>query len=443
MPTLAPTSRGTQDAPTSDPFVAGRIDAAGDSIRPLILEYEQTLIGFGRKAATAYVYRMVLLSCAEDCSWSSHRDITLDSVENLIRIKRSTNAWIGDTVNRNVCIVRGFLKFLDRRGLADRHMLEDLPTSKSDGGPGVRAATREEARRHMLASCARSMTCGYRQANRPLQHLIMFLNGLRPGEASKLEWKRHIMLDCDIPHIHWTRDIQKNNREQDVVLHAELVTLLKMHREDMRKMAKHTPVVVVKNKRDKKKPDKSRPVSPDVEGSFVFPIVSGCFNKDAERAGIKKKDHRGRSYAPRSARKFFSTDMTRSGVAQMLVKYIMRHKGGVEMRYFDPTMEDQLLAITKLAPLAPEVMHNPRVGKKSSLTNREDDGHDVPDEDAKHDYNFSANPAGSEPRASSSVSKRSGDAGLTDPLQSGSAQKSPVEFDSSSFSESLKAADRS
>lgn len=442
MPTLAPTSRGAQDA-HPESVIAGRIDAAPGGLPALVEEYAAVLLTFGRKPGTAYSYKMLLLECIELGSWTSPDDICSTSMELIAAKKRANSEWIGKSVNRAVTIVRGFSEFLARRGFNPKGMLDDVPTCPDDGGPGVRAATREEAERQLMAACAREFTCGYRRSNRPLQQLIMFLGGLRPGEAAKLEWKRHMRLDHKIAHIHWTKDIQKNRKEQDVILHPELVKLLKMHREAMRELAKETPVVVVHNNRRKKKvPPVKRPVSPDLDGSFVFPIVSSAFNKDAQRAKIDKHDDRGRSYAPRSARKFFSTEMRRSGVDGLMVDFLMRHKGGVNMRYFDPSMEDQRAAILRLCPLAPKVMHNPVLVKNSDLTTGVVDGHDVHDEDAHPVYNIPVNPADSEPQASSSVLSVLDAAGLTDSLQRGHSSSVPAASESRSF-ESKKAADRS
>lgn len=55
----------------------------------------------------------------------------------------------------------------------------------------------------------------------------------------------------------------------------------------------------------------------------------------------------------------------------------LRHRGSTELRYFDPDLAWQLASVSKLAPLSPEVIHNPSTTKMCDLTKPGADGHDV------------------------------------------------------------------
>lgn len=340
------------------PAVAGAplsIDGAG-RLRQLASDWQDQLVAFGRKPETAKAYRAVLETFIQEAGWRTPGDINSSSVERIITTKRLAKDWLGDTANRNVSVVRGFVKFLTRRGLAEASSaIDDVPRAKSDGTDGVRAATRQEAQRFLSVVCAREMVRNIQPANRTLQHLLMFLAGLRPGEAAKLEWRRHVILDAPIPFIHWTRDIQKNNRAAEIALHPELVELLRQHREAMKKLATTLPVHFVRAKRGERKgKSRPRPVDPDAEGSFVFPFVGTCFERDLERSGVPKTDHRGRAFSPRSGRKFFKSELTMLGVDGKIVDFLMRHRGGVDVRYLDLPKDFQLAELSKLPGLAPE-----------------------------------------------------------------------------------------
>lgn len=331
------------------------IDGAG-RLRALASEWQDQLMAFGRKPETAKAYRAVIEAFIAGGGWQNPEDISSESVERVITAKRVSGDWMGDTSNRNVSIVRGFVKFLTRRGHAKASSsIDDVPRAKSDGTDGVRAATRQEAQRFLSVVCAREMVRNVQPANRTLQHLLMFLAGLRPGEAAKLEWRRHIVLDAPVPFIHWTRDIQKNNREAEIALHPELVELLRQHRGSMKTLAETMPVHFVKAKRGEKKGhSRPRPIDPDADGSFVFPFVGTCFERDLQRSGIPKTDDRGRAFSPRSARKFFKSELTMLGVDGKIVDFLMRHRGGVDVRYLDLPKDFQLSEVSKLPGLAPD-----------------------------------------------------------------------------------------
>lgn len=360
--------------------IAGRIDAPADSFASHVDGWCVRMArvqGLGPK--TIRSYREGVEQFSRFNGWSKPADVTTEAIEAYITEKRSSGEWAkGTTANRELCAVRSFCRYLVSRKLLPVDPTEEVARAKDDGDEGSRAARRDEAIAMIRLAYVREMAMGYKKSARWLQHLMRYHAGLRDGEAAKLEWRRHIFLDAEIPHIHWTKDINKNRRVMKIALHPELVTLLREHQEAMRYMARTMPEVIVRNRRNHNEgPVKKRQVNPDQAGSFVFPWASTAFESDADRVGIVRTDDRGRRFSSHSARKYFATELARAGVEIRMIDYLMRHRGGTELRYFDPDLAWQLASVSKLAPLSPEVIHNPSTTKMCDLTKPGADGHDV------------------------------------------------------------------
>jgi site-specific recombinase XerD len=416
--------------------VAGRIVAAGDTFDALLAAWVRRLKTFGHSAKTIAAYRENARAFARHNGWAAPADITTETIEGYIAHKREAGEWNkGTTVNRELYAVRSLCKFLVSRKLLREDPSLEVMRAKDDGDEGARAASRDEAIGVLTVAFAREKVLGYKKSARWLQHLLMFQAGLRVGECGKLEWRKHLHLDAAVPHIFWSRDINKNGRRMQVALHPELVTLLREHRENMRALAATMKEVLVRNKRRHNEgAAKVRRVSPDEPGSFVFPWVSSAFEADAARAGIAVMDERERTFSPHSARKFFETELEAAGVSKKMSCFLMRHKGGTDMRYFDPPLKRQLLRLSKLPALSPEVIHNlPRL-KDSSLTPRRDDGHDgATCQNARPHQPTQANPRPSRTEHSGEF-KASMAAGLIEFLQRGLAGEPGAAFESKDIS---------
>lgn len=439
MPTTV-ASVVAQDAaslPHPDSSIAGRIDAPADSFAGLIDAWcKRMRLIEGHTKGTIDSYRTNVEGFQRFTGWARPADVTTPSIEAYILHKRDAGEWTkGTTATRETAALRSFCKFLLSRKLISENPCLEVARSKNDGDEGARASSVDEAISLVRVAWARESVLGYKKSARWLQHLLRFQAGFRDGESGKLEWKRHMFLDCEIPHIHWTRDINKNRRVMNVALHPELVELLKQHREDMRKLAKTMPARVVSNTRRRNEgPKKIRSVNPDEAKSFVFPYVSSAFESDRDRAGIPAIDDRDRQYSSHSARKYFETELEAAGVSDKMVDYLMRHKGGTDMRYFDPPLKRQLLRLSKLPALSPEVIHNlPRL-KDSSLTPRRDDGHDgATCQNARPHQPTQANPRPSRTEHSGEF-KASMAAGLIEFLQRGLAGEPGAAFESKDIS---------
>lgn len=257
------------------------------------------------------------------------------------------------TYNRNLVVFRSLTKFMAKAGIIDRDPIDDEPNAADDSDEGARAATLEEARRHIAFAQAASISDGRSKCPRDLVWGLMYSAGLRSHEPETLVWSRHVFIDDPVPHLLFTKDINKNGRLEEVPLTGELVAMLKIHRENMRKIALAKPVNIRRNRETGEMT--TRVVSPDDAAGMVFPWAPSrpTFKSDRDKAGIEREDRRGRQYSPHSARKYFETQLIESGVHARAIDRLMRHKGGVEARYRDLSMASLAESLKKLPTLWP------------------------------------------------------------------------------------------
>lgn len=247
----------------------------------------------------------------------------------------------------------------------DRHVkrMRDGDIQAAEGptdaepGDGSRAATLEEARRHMAVAFDMEVNDRRTRSPRTLYAGCMFAGGCREDDHWHWRWD-HVRLDGPVPFILWTKGIQKNKRKMLVVIAPELAQKLREHRAGMKRLAAIQPTIV----RAIKHPETGRiireelPVDPDHPGSPVFLCKppTDVFRKDRERAEIDYRDSRGRAYSPHSARKFFKTHLMSLGVSSEMSEYLMRHTPKVSGRYFDPSLEDQAAALDRFPKIWPD-----------------------------------------------------------------------------------------
>lgn len=341
------TPGGRTDEPS--PHVAGRIDAAGHDLSATVDAWLTHLAARGKSPRTTASFRQVVMSAARERGWTFEEDLTATAVVAYMDAQRAAGLWSGTTYNRNLSCFRSLERFVAR--LRNPSMtLRDADRADHDGEEGARPATDEEA----LAMMRRAWVfqeAGRCDGNRPLERLLLFAAACRGGEPEQLRW-RHVRLDVPVPFIHWTREIQKNKREQYVALAPELVAMLLEHREQMRKLAAVTPVI---RKRVKGGKVRERPVSPDDPEAFVLPTLSGKGTWEADRKalGIAAEDVMGLPFSRHSARKWFSTRLTAAGVPEKMVDFLMRHRGRPEHRYYIPTLEEQRAELSRVPRLMP------------------------------------------------------------------------------------------
>lgn len=342
---LHATPEGHRDAAP----IAGRIDAPLHPLRTTVEAWLANLAARGKTRTTIASFRQVVLGAARERGWSFEEDLTAAEVIGYMDAQRVSGLWSGSTYNRNLSCFRSFERFVSR-SRNPAATLREADRADDDAEEGARPATDDEARA-MIRRAAVFQEAGRCEGNRTLERLFLFAAGCRGGEPERLRW-RHVRLDAPVPFVHWTRDAHKAKREQITALAPELAEELVRHREAMRAMARTTPVV---RRKVKGGAVRERSVSPDDPEAWVFPILSGKQTWEADRRAlaIAPEDAMGLPFARHSARKWFSSALTRAGVPEKMVDYLMRHRGRPEHRYYIPSLEEQRESLCQLPLLLP------------------------------------------------------------------------------------------
>jgi integrase len=339
---------GTDAALAQIHAIAGRIDAAPSDLSDAVLSWQRHMTAMGMSPKSVEAYVGVVNAAIREQGWASVSDINYAQVTEYLARKKADGDWTGTTYNRNLTTFRSLSKHLLRTKLIEEDEISLADRSRADGVDGARAATTEEAKAMIRAAWAREIADKRCTAPRALIRACQFLLALRVGEYARLQWK-HMLLDEKVPCVHWTRDINKNRKNQDVAIPSQLVPLLKAHREKMRELARTTPIYQPRKRRGKK--PQGRLVDPNNPAAFVFPVQTGktTWDQDAENSGVKKIDSRGRPFTPHSARKWFSTTLTLMNVNQGVIDALMRHHGETSSRYQD------LPAMRRVAEMLPHL----------------------------------------------------------------------------------------
>lgn len=261
-----------------------------------------------------------------------------------------SESWTGSTYNNALSVLRSLTGYLARVGAIAEDPLEGSVRAYEEYGAGSRAATTEEARSILSVAVARTLSDRRCKGERALYWACLFLAGCRLDEPGRWRWK-HLLLDESVPVIRWTPDISKNRRLEETAIAPELAHLLRAHRDAAASGPPESARLF------KGKVVEVRRIRPDDPEAFVFGTVPtpASFPKDRDRAGVAKLDARQRPLTAHSARKWFATTLTLAGVHSRIVDRLMRHKGGVQGRYFDPPMGEQAEAVALLPRLWPIV----------------------------------------------------------------------------------------
>lgn len=334
----APAAQGSAEGSTAP--VAGRIDASATDLREAVDAWIETLRRRGKRARTLVTFREVVMKAAAEAGWSHRAQLTNAGIIEWLSAHLDSGVWQATTYNRNLCVFRSLTKFLHRSGRLEADPLAAESNIEAMGGPGARAATTDEARALLRVALAREVIDRRVARGTTLQLLCLFKAAARVSEPGK--WRRkHLVLDHEVPHVHWTADINKNRKEQWIALDPELAEQLRLHlaREDAAR-----------------REDGREPAGPE---DRVFPegLQDQTFKLYAAAAGIQAHDWRGRKFSPHAAPKWFCTTLGITCEAKM-VDLLKRHTGSVQARYFDPPLSEQAAALATLPRLWPE---DPRI----------------------------------------------------------------------------------
>lgn len=343
----------------STSVIAGRIAAAPNVLQAAIGTWLTSLRGRGKRGLDCY--RQDIERGIREIPLADWSDLTHENLDTYLANKVTSGAWRGTTFNRNLSSWKSFTRYLARAMIIGKDPMKDTERAAFDGDQGSRAASIDEARAIILRAWMRQSGDERCTGDRALYWLCLFQHACRRQEPSK--WRRkNLMLDHEVPHLRWTRDINKNRQEYNIALVPELATLLRAHLR------------------------RTDAVRADVQSQedLIFPIVPShvTFRADRKQADIAYEDEYGHRFTPHSARKYFSTTGTSSGIPEKFCDFFMRHAGRVEYRYFKPSLQDQVAQVAKMPRLWPESagdgsVHKPRpLGQNGGY--RKSDLTDVP-----------------------------------------------------------------
>lgn len=139
-----------------------------------------------------------------------------------------------------------------------------------------------------------------------------------------------IHLDEDVPFILWRPEQHKNRKRMEVAISGEVSAALRRSYDGI--------------------------CGGVVSESRVFPACPppAAFHKDRDVCGIPASDRRDRGFSPHSARKFFASTLTSLNVNPRVIDVLMRHTSGVQGRYVDLPLREQVNALQGFPKLLPD-----------------------------------------------------------------------------------------
>jgi integrase len=299
----------------------------GTPLDEAIEQWGEFLIGRARKHTSAQTMRNKLRRAAARMGWATTDDLTFEAVEGYLATRTD---WSAATNNQHRSCFRNFGKWLARTKQWELNHLEHIDDIRQAAGVGARAASTDEALAIIRYTAGRnndkrSLGC------RSLYYAALFLAGCRRSEPAAWQW-RDLQLEEEPAVIIWRPEVHKNGQRVELVLAPELAGLLRQWRDHLRDLGEPTAGEAL---------------------VFDVPPSATTWRQDRERAGIAEVDSRGRGMSPHSARKWFATTLTVAGVPTRMVDRLMRHAGRTEHRYFDPSREEQVLALQALPRIWP------------------------------------------------------------------------------------------
>lgn len=324
-------------------------DDEGPPVLSFVDEWKQSLAARKRSEYTAYQYGRAVVRVLTAAKVVRREHFTADRVMAALDQLTVEKGWSGATFNKNLNALRQFAGWLQRRKkLLSENPLGDEGRATVESEEQARAATTDEVRRFLLEVWTRSSSSGKANPMAPEFWACCALAGMRGGEPWKLKWK-NVRLDDDVPHILWTREIQKNNKPARVAMHPTLVKLLVAHRERMRVWSLDVPTVSRRFVENGSKKIMFA-VCPDDPEAIVFPVPSGrAYCKHLrDHLGIADRIEPDGNWCATSFRKWFVTNLGIVGTPERLVKHLTRHQQGVTGIYEQPPLDVQRAWLEKL-----------------------------------------------------------------------------------------------
>lgn len=322
-------------------LVAGSIAATPGQLEESIERWLADLAARKKSPKTILAYRQMTARFRRETGASVDSDLT----HQLVTEWMAGKGWMGVTYNRNLSLFRSLSSFMEHSGRIERNQLANAPRAEEDGSLGSRAATTEEVRAIIEHAWARELADRRCRGRVPLYFALMAYAGCRLDEPSRMR-RRHVNLEHSIPHIHWTRDLQKNKQEAWIALHPDLVVLLRKHVAaiDAELRAAGLPAFGPD--------DRLFPSSPN----------KATFLKYRDDSGVPARDWRGVPLTSHGLRKWLRTTLgTMPDVSESMVNFLARHVAAgsrMAQHYQDPTLEQQLDVLKKLPTIWPKPLND-------------------------------------------------------------------------------------
>ena len=278
------------------------------TLQKILDEYEDDL-RFRKRRSPEHLRKTMqyLRTAAEEIPWRTPRQITLHSAEKWLSSRFAGRT--GNTHDKVASMLRVLGKWLKRRGHLPTNVLDDIECRGGPRGTGQRALNATELRAMFKAARAMEISDKRPRAARSVIYLAAALTGLRYGELKHLRWE-HVVLDGS-PRLELSAEqgAQKVRRAGVVLpLAPELAQALRAWK----------PASIAQA--SQKGTDAAR-------AGFVFPLMPShhSVDEDMARAGVAKRDARGKAASFHSTRKFLATQLRRGGVDVAIRKKMMRH----------------------------------------------------------------------------------------------------------------------
>jgi len=364
-----PTAVSAAGTDAEQDTIAGKITPAPNDIEAAVAAWIEHLQARRQKANGYNAYRQKVRRLIKDRGLRSCSQLT--TAEITAWLNSHGDRWTGKTYNAALSAIRSFTRYLHQVDKLPADPLDKTARAFEEAADGSRAARTPEVRAILRSTWMRQENDRRCKGDRLRYWGCLMLAACRLDEPGRLR-RRHLLLDEDTPIIRWTPDINKNRRLQEIVLAPELVAVLLRQREEMRELARSTPVV---ERFYRGEVVDRRLIDPADPEAFVFSHVPtpSSFPADRNRAEVPRLDSRGRALTSHSCRKWFATTLVGEGVDSRMVDFLMRHSSGVPGVYHDPPLADQLAAIARLPRIWPENVDNSGINgvtRKGDLTNR-------------------------------------------------------------------------
>lgn len=292
--------------------------------------------------------RRYLAKLAGDCGWRRLGDLTRESLDAWIKVQQRPGPdgramRSAASINRHRTAAKAFAAW------AASPDVGRIPRDPFNGVKAVDEDADPRRRRRALTPDELAALCQAARSSKPYARaklsgperaelwLFLAATGLRAGEARALRCS-DARLDAVPPHLTIPAAVAKSRRDESVPIRSDVLPMLA-------------------GRLDGKAPD---------DPVFIVPRdVGKRFDADCKRAGVPKRDARGRTVDVHSLRHTFISNLQVAGVSPRIAMQLARHSR-IELTmsvYTDPALLPTAAALESTIPAAPDA---PRLARLKS-----------------------------------------------------------------------------